>query len=285
MREGGEKMSGWVKVNRDVTEVDLWKEVVPFRLYLLLLTQATREDGRMVCGVPLKRGQYIRAYSKLVEDLGYREGRGEKEYSKSTIKRSIDKLVKKQLIATEETSVGTLFTLLNCEEIQSRGFVEYFCPSFRGTMKEQSKNEVDTNLEQNQEREKKEKKVKKENDPSNVNGDNTPRDMSDLTARMTAITERFLQLRNRGSALSANDMNAIEKVAGLEVSLDKLLNWMENIHANYQKKAPKQRIISMAYYEAAITTRLSVSELKTKNSQKESLQDRVARLEMQGTLC
>lgn len=112
-------MCGWVKLNQDVSEIDLWKEIVPFRLYLLLLTRATREDGRMVSGVPLKRVQYIRAYSKLVEDLGYREGRGEKQYSKSTIKRSVDKLVKKRLIAVEETNVGTLFTILNGEEIQS----------------------------------------------------------------------------------------------------------------------------------------------------------------------
>lgn len=271
-------MCGWVKLNRDVVEVDLWKEIVPFRLYLLLLTRATREDGRMVSGVPLKRGQYIRAYSKLVEDLGYREGRGEKQYSKSTIKRSVDKLVKKRLITVEETNVGTLFTLLNCEEIQSKGFVDFFCPSFRGTTAEPSENEDDTSVEQNQDREKKEEKLVEEKDQPKENGE------MDQSARMNAITERFLQLRNRGAALSAKDMNAIEKVARMEVPLEKLLNWMENIHSTYQQKSPQQRINSMAYYEAAIVTRLGKSEWKRKKPQKETLLDRIARLEMQGIL-
>lgn len=234
----------------------------------------------MVSGIPLKRGQYIRAYSKLVEDLGYREGRGEKQYSKSTIKRSVDKLVKKRLINVEETSVGTLFTLLNCEEIQAKGFVGFFCPSFRGTTTEPIENEDDTNLEQNQEREKKEEKVEKENEqPHEI-----LEEKMDQTARMTAITERFLQLRNRGAALSAKDMNAIEKVARLEAPLEKLLDWMESIHASYLQKSPQQTINSMTYYEAAILTGLGKSEPKGKKAQRETLQDRIVRLEMQGLL-
>lgn len=274
-------MCGWVKLNRDVGEVDLWKEIVPFRLYLLLLTRATREDGRMVSGVLLKRGQYIRAFSKLVEDLGYREGRGEKRYSKSTIKRSVDKLVKKRLITVEETNMGTLFTLINCEEVQSKGFVDFFCPSFRGTTAELSENRDETNMEQNQEREKKEEKEEIENDQPNVN---TLEEKLDQTARINAITDCFLQLRNRGAALSAKDLNAIEKVALLEVPLEKLLNWMKNIHAIYQKKSPQQRINSMVYYEAAILSRLGKSDWKRKNAQRETLLDRIARLEMQGVL-
>ncbi|MBP2242914.1 hypothetical protein J2Z40_003496 [Cytobacillus eiseniae] len=270
-------MSGWVKLNRDVTEVDLWKEIVPLRLYLLLLTKATRDDGRMVSGVRLKRGQYIRAFSKLVEDLGYREGRGEKHYAKSTIKRSVDKLVKKRLIAVEETNMGTLFTLLHCEDIQAKGFIDFFCPSFRGTMTERTENKADTNPEQNQEREKKEEKL--ENRKNQENGNSTQ--SKDQTTRMTAITEHFLKLRNRGAILSAKDMQAIEKVAKMEVSLEKLLNWMTTIHSNYQQKSPQQTINSMAYYEAAIMTRLRKMEWKEK---KETLHDRIARLEIQGIL-
>lgn len=277
-------MCGWVKLNRDVIEVDLWKEVVPFRLYLLLLTQATREDGRMVSGIPLKRGQYIRAYSKLVEDLGYREGRGEKQYSKSTIKRSVDKLVKKGLITVEETNMGTLFTLLGSEEIQAKGFVDFFCPSFRGTETERIENVDDTNQEQNQEREKKEEKVEKENDQARHSKE-TVRKQEAQTKRTTAITNRFIQLRNRGAALSAKDMNAAEKIALLEVPLEKLLNWMEDIQLNYGKKnGTEQSITSLTYYESAMMTRLANAETNAKKPQKETLQDRIARLEEQGIL-
>lgn len=277
-------MCGWVKLNRDVIEVDLWREVVPFRLYLLLLTQATREDGRMVSGIPLKRGQYIRAYSKLVEDLGYREGRGEKQYSKSTIKRSVDKLVKKGLITAEETNMGTLFTLLGSDEIQAKGFVDFFCPSFRGTETERIENVDDTNQEQNQEREKKEEKVEKENDHAkHSEGTMTKQELQ--TTRTTAITERFIQQRNRGAALSAKDMNAAEKIAMLDVPLEELLSWMEDTHLKYRKKnGSEQSITSLSYYESAIMTRLANAETKAKKPQKETILDRVARLEKQGIL-
>ncbi|WHY88165.1 hypothetical protein QNH39_10100 [Neobacillus novalis] len=142
-------MCGWVKLYRDVLDTELWKEVVPFRLYMLLLIQACREDGRMVIGIQLKSGQYIRAYSKLSEDLGYREGRGEKQYSKSTIKRAADKLVKKGLIATEELSIGTLFTVLRYEDIQTGGLRDFFCPPFRGTVPQQAENLRETMPQQN----------------------------------------------------------------------------------------------------------------------------------------
>jgi hypothetical protein len=278
-------MCGWVKLNRDVIEVDLWKEVVPFRLYLLLLTQATREDGRMVSGIPLKRGQYIRAYSKLVEDLGYREGRGEKQYSKSTIKRSVDKLVKKGLITAVETNMGTLFTLLRSEEIHAKGFVDFFCPSFRGTTTEPTENVGDTNQELNQEREKKEEKVEKENDQHNHSEESLTKPELAQTSRTTVITERFIQLRNRGSSLSTKDMNAAEKIARFKVPLDKLLNWMEETHLYYVKKnGPEKSISSLAYYESALKSRLANAETKAKKPEKESLQDQVARLEKQGKL-
>ncbi|MBY0099428.1 hypothetical protein [Mesobacillus maritimus] len=285
-------MCGWVKLNRDVIEVDLWKEVVPFRLYLLLLTQATREDGRMVSGIPLKRGQYIRAYSKLVEDLGYREGRGEKQYSKSTIKRSVDKLVKKGLITAVETNMGTLFTVLRSEEIHAKGFVDFFCPSFRGTTTEPTENVGDTNQEPNQEREKKEEKVEKEkekekeNDQHNHSEETLTKPGLPQDTRTTAITERFIQLRNRGSALlSAKDMNAAENIARFEVPLEKVLTWMEEIHLYYVKKnGPEQSISSLAYYESALKSRLANAETKPKKPEKETLQDRFKRLDKQGIL-
>ncbi|WP_419394169.1 hypothetical protein [Cytobacillus praedii] len=136
-------------------------------------------------------------------------------------------------------------------------------------------------MEQNQEREKKEEKVVKEKDQP---GEPQIEEKRDKTARTHAITERFLQLRNHGAFLSAKDMYAIEKVAMLDVPLENILNWMENIYSTYQKKSPNQRINSMAYYEAAIVTRLEKSKGKKKKPQRETLLDRIARLEMQGIL-
>jgi len=288
-------MCGWVKLNRDVLEVDLWKEIIQFRLYVLILTQATRQEGRIVHGVSLKRGQYLRAYSKLIEDLGYREGRGEKKYSKSTIKRSIDKLVLKKLITVEDTNMGTLFTLLNYEEIQANGFVDFFSPSISGTITERYKNEDGTNSERYknddgtneelyQEREEKEEKVEKEIDLTDETMPTLPETKHEKADRVAAITECFLQLRNRGGFLSSKDMIAIEKVASLHFSLATLLMWMKEVHSNFRKKSPQASINSMAYYETAIGTLIQKSELTGKIPQKEPLLDRISRLELQGKL-
>lgn len=279
-------MCGWVKLNHDLAEVSLWREVAAFRLYLLLLMKAARKEGRMAGGIRLKQGQYLRAYSKLAEDLGYREGgRGEKFYSKSTIKRAVDKLVKNRLISVEETSIGSLFTLLNCEEIHKNGFVEFFFPNFHKTKTDQVKNESDSNKQQNQESEKKlEEKLEKKNDQTRVHQDSLPEENTELTARMNSISECFLQLRNRGTALSAKDINAIEQVSRLDVPLEKLLEWMKYIHLTNQQKSPHETIHSMSYYLAAILTQLSKSKPNLTNSRKETMKERIDRLERDGFL-
>ncbi len=270
-------MCGWVKLYRDVLETELWREVVPFRLFLLLLMQASREDGRSVNGIQLKRGQYIRAYSKLAEDLGYREGRGEKQYSKSTIKRAADKLIKKGLIATEETSVGTLFTLTKYEEVQTGGFTDFFYPSDRGTVAERRENEGETNPVQNQEREKKAEKEKKDDSVQAL--PKGQKEDAEKDGRIFALTQKFAGLRSRGTALSAKDQNELERVAALEIPLDQLLAWMEEIQNHYGV----QPILSMKYYHAAILTRMK--DARTDSGRKaESLKERMARLEKQGNL-
>ncbi|MBM4764571.1 hypothetical protein [Bacillus sp. B15-48] len=275
-------MCGWVKLSRDVIETELWKEVVPFRLFLLLVTQATREDGRMVNGMRLKKGQYIRAYSKLAEDLGYREGRGEKLYSKSTIKRAVDKLVKKRLIFVEESSVGTLFTLLNLEQIQRSGFVDFFCSLFRETKGEPTENKEETNKEQNQERE---QKVEKEEDaPSTIPHADSKNE--ERTRKIEAMTKKFIGLRKKGTSLSATDLLSLQKLADQEVPLEQLMAWMEEIHSIYTGASPQQTIHSMKYYEAAIFSRLAKLKAKSKSNslRGETLDERMARLEHQGRL-
>ncbi|WHY88166.1 hypothetical protein QNH39_10105 [Neobacillus novalis] len=108
-------------------------------------------------------------------------------------------------------------------------------------------------------------------------------DSSEKNARITAFAEQFIQLRNRGTALSAKDKNSLAKVAGLDVPLEKLLKWMKEIHLDYSGHSPLGTINSMAYYEAAILTRMSKGNAKNKKGT-ESLKERMARLEKQGKL-
>src|SRR5699024_10383646 len=101
---------GWIKLHRKLLDSDIWHDVSTFRLFIYLIIQANHQDGRKINGIELKRGQFIRSYRKLAEDLSYRYGNGFKRYSTKTIKKAIAKLNQTGRVSTEETEWGTLFT-------------------------------------------------------------------------------------------------------------------------------------------------------------------------------
>lgn len=111
-------MQGWIKLHRQILDNDLWHDVTTFRLFTLLLLRASHKDGIKIKSIVLKRGQYLRSYSKLAEDLEYKEKRGLKKVSKSTILRSVKKLVESGMVNVNETEYGTLFTITKYQEYQ-----------------------------------------------------------------------------------------------------------------------------------------------------------------------
>lgn len=111
-------MQGWIKMHRKITDHEIWSDVTTFRLFTLLMLKASHKDGIKVRGIEINRGQYLRSYSKLAEDLEYKEGRGYKKVAKSTILRSVKKLVGEGMVTVRETEHGTLFTVCNYHEYQ-----------------------------------------------------------------------------------------------------------------------------------------------------------------------
>lgn len=99
------------------------------------------KDGTTVAGMKLERGQLLKSYRNLREDLEYVENRSIKKYSLSVIKRKIDSLVKENRLKIEDTELGTLFTVVNYESYQ--GFDNY-----RVVNLEQRKNRERTGKEQ-----------------------------------------------------------------------------------------------------------------------------------------
>lgn len=148
-------MQGWFKLHRELFETDLWNDVSTFRLFVYLISQASHKDGVKVKGIELKRGQYIRSYRKLADDLSYKEGRGLKKYSLSTIKSSVDKLVNAERVNVSETEAGTLFTIVNYARYQDLEGDVSETPNAQNvevrTNPELTPNEVRTNPEQEQE--------------------------------------------------------------------------------------------------------------------------------------
>src|SRR5690625_212862 len=146
---------GWFKINREMFESDIWADVTTFRLFILLIGKASHEDGYRHRGMILNKGQFVRSYRKLADDLSYKEGRGYKKYSLSTIKNSIQKLISAERVNVKQTELGTLFTIINYAKYQRNDEHKKRTPNTKTdevrTNTELSPNEVRTNPEQYQE--------------------------------------------------------------------------------------------------------------------------------------
>lgn len=115
---------GAFQTSREIFENPIWSDVVKFRIFFYIYGNAVfAKEGADIAGIHLQRGQYLRSYRNLQNDLAYMEKRAFKTYSLGTIKNKIDQLVKENRIQIETTDYGTLFTVVNYEEYQ--GFERY----------------------------------------------------------------------------------------------------------------------------------------------------------------
>lgn len=148
-------MQGWIKLHREIYDTDIWHDVTTFRLFVFLIGKASHQDGLKYKSMEINRGQYIRSYRKLADDLSYKEGRGYKKYSLSTIKSCVNKLVKSERVNVKETELGTLFTIVNYAKYQDLEESNPETPNGLDdkvrTNAELTPNEVRTNAEQEQE--------------------------------------------------------------------------------------------------------------------------------------
>lgn len=112
-------MGGAFLITRDIFENLIWRDIVKFRLFFFILGRAAYKDNMQFGNIELKKGQYLRSYRKLRDDLEYIENNSVKKYSLDTIGRKIDELVKEERLRTEVTKSGTLFTIINYEKYQS----------------------------------------------------------------------------------------------------------------------------------------------------------------------
>lgn len=148
-------MGGWFKLHRELFDSDIWNDVTTFRLFVYLIGRASHVDGFKYKGMTLNKGQYVRSYRKLADDLSYKEGRGYKKHSISTIKRCVSKLIESERLNANETELGTLFTVINYARYQqeddlTKGTKNALIDEV-GTKAELKRNEGGTKTEQDQE--------------------------------------------------------------------------------------------------------------------------------------
>jgi DnaD/phage-associated family protein len=103
---------GFIQLPRTVLQPELWKNPVDFRIYSFLYLSACFKDYNLNNELVIKRGQYLRSFRQLREDLAYIENRQVKYYSLATIHRSVLRLQEDlHLICSKTTELGTLFTI------------------------------------------------------------------------------------------------------------------------------------------------------------------------------
>lgn len=226
-------MQGWIKLYREVLETDLWYDVTTFRLFTYLLLNATHQDGIKKGGVELKRGQWIRSYRKLAQDLAYKEGRGVKEYSIKTISKCVKKLVDVGTITVEETKQGTLFTIVNYAKYQDK-------QEFKKETGNASGNEVETNGERSG------NNNKNGNNGENVNNVVVDNDTDGNFER--AIIDRYMQLAGIGGFdIPEWDKPAVREVINAGIPIETVLSLLDQCFKEYQPKHPRDKINSFKY--------------------------------------
>ncbi|MEK5108191.1 DnaD domain protein [Cytobacillus sp. FSL K6-0129] len=166
-------MKGAFQTSREIFENPIWNDIPKFRIFFYIYGNAVfSKEGTTVAGMHLKRGQFLRSYRNLRDDLAYVENRSVKQYSLSVIKRKVDSLVKENRLKIEETELGTLFTVINYEQYQ--GFEHY-----KNSNLERSENALGTGMERS------------ENNNKNVNKDNN---VKEKTTTTTTAPENPVQL-------------------------------------------------------------------------------------------
>ncbi|SES03103.1 DnaD domain-containing protein [Salipaludibacillus aurantiacus] len=135
-------MKGAFQISREIFENPIWNDIPKFRIFFFIVGNAVfSHEGVRKGGILIKRGQFLRSYRNLRDDLEYIDNRAVKKYSTSVIKRKIDQLVKEERLLIEDTELGTLFTVVNYDLYQ--GFDNY-----RNNNLEQRENSVGTAEEQ-----------------------------------------------------------------------------------------------------------------------------------------
>jgi hypothetical protein len=112
-------LGGAFQTSRDIFNHEIWQDVIKFRLFFFIVGNAVfSQEGLKIGSVLVKRGQYLRSFRNLAEDLKYIDNRQVKEYSVSVISKKINQLVKEERLEIETTELGTLFTVVNYDRYQ-----------------------------------------------------------------------------------------------------------------------------------------------------------------------
>ena len=105
-------MDGWIKIYRQITKWEWYKNYVVKDVFLHLLLLANH-DEQMWEGVSIQRGQVVTSYSKLADALGF---------TVQQVRTAINKLKSTREITYKSTSKYSLITIEKYNEYQETFF-------------------------------------------------------------------------------------------------------------------------------------------------------------------
>lgn len=246
-------MNGAFLMSREIFEHNVFTDIKKFRIFFWIIGHAVfSEQGVVKGGVRINRGQYLRSYRNLREDLVYFEKNAEKYYALSTIKEKIQELVKEGSLTIEETKLGTLFTVVNYEQYQ--GFERY---------KNNEKEEVPNTKRTPTEQQTNGYRTANEQQPNNNNlGIKDIKDLSTTTTKRQGssgptdyqrrLLYRYVELRGSGMFHSSKDQQEAAVIEQAGVPIEMAISILESKFAEFTPRHAKDKINSLSYCTGAI---------------------------------
>jgi hypothetical protein len=222
-------MGGAFQASRDIFSHPIWQDIPKFRIFFYIVGNAVfSKEGYRVDQVKVGRGQYLRSYRNLRDDLEYIENRSIKKYSLSLIDRKIKQLVKEERLKIESTELGTLFTVVNYAVYQGLDNYKKTNENGERTQREQKQNSDGTQREQKQNNNKNVEECKRKERRKRVYDTNS--DPFQLALRLfTRIKENNPDHREPNLHKWADDMRLlVEKDKKDPGKIANLIDWVQN---------------------------------------------------------
>lgn len=233
-------MRGFISLHRKLKNNPVWSDPNYLKLWIYCLFEASHKDRNQLIGnevIKLNRGQFVTGRTSLGEDLN-KGVKPKQRLNERTWFRYLENLESWEMLTIKKTNKYSVVTIDNYDTYQ-----DVFKSNDQGVDQQLSSNcpTTDQQLSTNN-------NVNNYNNLNNYTATDNAHEEKNGTENQTAILNRFLELK--GSLhFSPKDEMAAEEIAHENIPLEKVLKYLEDCFADYEKrrKHSRDRINSLDY--------------------------------------